>query len=90
MPQEDFKAFVRPMRLQAILSGSYLLIAIPPNRRIAERARNFRANLACAIEQQNYKFAGLTPYPARQAEPAQCATEDRRDSADLTLALGAR
>jgi|HubBroStandDraft_5_1064220.scaffolds.fasta_scaffold101482_2 hypothetical protein len=63
MRREDFQAFVRPMYLLAALGGRHLLIAIPPNRRVIERARNFRENLAAMIRQQGYEFAGFAPYP---------------------------
>jgi hypothetical protein len=64
MRPEDFRAFVNPMRLLAVLSGSHLLIALPHNRRVMERARNFRPNLAAFIQQQGYELAGLAPYPS--------------------------
>ncbi|HKW17062.1 MAG TPA: hypothetical protein VJO35_06095 [Terriglobales bacterium] len=64
MRHEDFQAFVRPMYLVAVLSGRFFLIAIPPNRRVMDRARNFRANLAAFIEREGYGFAGFTPYPS--------------------------
>lgn len=64
MRQEDFQAFVRPMYLIGLLSGKFLLIALPPSRRVVERARNFRENLRAAIAEQGYDFAGFTPYPS--------------------------
>lgn len=64
MPPEDFHHFVRPMYLIGVLSKSFLLIALPPNQRIVERARNFQPNLRAAIQQQGYDFAGFTPYPS--------------------------
>jgi hypothetical protein len=64
MRPEDFHSFIRPMYLMAVLSGSSMLLSLPPNKRLAERARNFRPNLVAAIEQQNYHFAGICRYPS--------------------------
>jgi hypothetical protein len=63
MRYEDFQAFVRPMRLLGVLSGRCFLIALPPNGRIVERARNFRPNLQRVLRQQGYDLAGFTRYP---------------------------
>jgi hypothetical protein len=63
MRREDFQGFVRPMYLVAVLSQSFLLLAVPPNNRLVERARNFRPNLEAAISKQNYRLAGICPYP---------------------------
>jgi hypothetical protein len=63
MPHEDFQAVVRPMYLAGVLSGRFFIVSIPPNRRLLDRARNFRDNLAAAIECQGYYFAGFTRYP---------------------------
>lgn len=64
MRPEDYRAFIRPMYLVAVLSQSFLLVAVPPNRRIVERARNFRHNLSHAIARQGYRLAGFAAYPA--------------------------
>ena len=64
MRPEDFNSFIRPMYLLAVLSGSFMLLALPPNKRLAERARNFRPNLEAAIQKQNYHLAGFSRYPA--------------------------
>lgn len=52
------------MYLVALLSGRFFLIALPPNRRVIERARNFQSNLAAFIEREGYGFAGFTAYPS--------------------------
>jgi hypothetical protein len=64
MHREDFQSFVRPMYLVAVLSDACLLLTLPPNNRLFERARNFRPNLRAAIEEQNYHFAGIARYPS--------------------------
>jgi hypothetical protein len=64
MPREDFHSFVRPMYLVAVLSESFMLLALPPNKRLFERARAFRGNIEAAIGQQNYHFAGIARYPS--------------------------
>lgn len=63
MQRQDFQSFVRPMYLVAVLSGKFFLIALPPNRRVIERAYNFRGNLSRFIEREGYGFAGFTAYP---------------------------
>jgi hypothetical protein len=63
MRREDFQSFIRPMYLGAVLSRCCMLLTLPPNKRLFERARNFRPNLVAAIEQQNYHFAGIARYP---------------------------
>jgi hypothetical protein len=64
MRREDFQSFVRPMYLVAVLSNSFMLLALPPNHRLFERARNFRPNIAAAIARQNYHLAGIARYPS--------------------------
>ena len=64
MRREDFQAFVRPMYLLAVLGGHYLLLSLPPNRRVVERARNFRLNLTAHIRAEGYELAGFTAYPS--------------------------
>lgn len=64
MRREDFQSFVRPMYLLAVLSGCGMLLSLPPNKRLVERAWNFRPNLGLAIGKQNYRFAGLCRYPS--------------------------
>jgi hypothetical protein len=63
MRREDFQAFVRPMYLTALFDRCFLLLAMPPNQRLFQRAWNFRPNLATAIELQNYHLAGIARYP---------------------------
>jgi len=65
------------MYLIGVLSEKFLLIAIPPNRRVAERARNFRSNLRAAIQQQGYEFAGFTSYPSDDVLMRMRETENR-------------
>lgn len=67
MPRQDFHSLVGPMRLVTVLPGGGMLLALPPNKRLAERARNFRPNLAAAIENQNYHLAGFSLYPSDDA-----------------------
>lgn len=64
MHPEDFRAFVRPMYLVGLLSERFLLIALPPNRRVVERARRFRPNLRAVLADQGYELAGFTAYPS--------------------------
>src|SRR5580704_5467104 len=64
MRREDFQSFVRPMYLIALFPGACLLLAMPPNRRLFQRAWNFRPNLKAAIANQNYHFAGIARYPS--------------------------
>lgn len=69
MRPEDYRAFVRPMYLIAVLSNHHMLIAVPPNRRVVERARNFRMNLSHAISLEGYTFAGFAAYPDDETLP---------------------
>ena len=64
MRREDFQSFVRPLYLIAVLSGSFMLLAMPPNKRLFERAHNFRHNLSAALAKQNYRLAGICAYPS--------------------------
>ena len=64
MRREDFQAFIRPVYLLSVFSPRFLLLAIPPNRRIVERLRNFRHNLNLALAEQGYGLAGFTSYPS--------------------------
>lgn len=75
MQRDDFQSFVRPMYLVAVLSGKFFLIAIPPNKRVIERAYNFRDNLARFIEREGYRFAGFTAYPGDDQLAAQWNSE---------------
>ena len=52
------------MYLLAVLSECFMLLSLPPNRRVCERAYAFRANLAAAIAHENYRLAGLVAYPS--------------------------
>lgn len=83
MRREDFQSFVRPMYLLAVLSGNHLLIALPPNRRVVERARNFRLNLRHAIEQQGYALAGFTAYPQDWELPILCDHDSFKPFIDI-------
>ena len=64
MRREDYQSLVRPMYLVAVLPPCCFLLALPPNTRLYERARNFRPNLRAAIQKQNYDLAGLCRYPS--------------------------
>jgi hypothetical protein len=64
MRREDFQSFVRPMYLIAVLGPYCFLLAMPPNKRLYERARHFRPNLRAAILKQNYDLAGICRYPS--------------------------
>lgn len=64
MDPRDFQHFVRPMYLLVPLSGFCLLLALPRNKRIVERARRFRRQIAAAIQAEGYHFAGFTAYPS--------------------------
>lgn len=65
MDPRDFDHFVRPMLLLTVLSGSYLLLSLPPNKRIAERARNFAKHgpLLRYLQERGFGLAGFTAYP---------------------------
>jgi hypothetical protein len=65
MNPRDFNHFVRPMMLLTVLSGSYMLLSLPPNHRIAERARNFAKHgpLLAYLQAQGFTLAGFTAYP---------------------------
>ena len=65
MDPRDFNHFVRPMMLFAVLSDGYMLLSLPPNKRIAERARNFAKNgpLLPYLQAQGFTLAGFTAYP---------------------------
>lgn len=63
MCREDFQCFVRPMYLLANFSG-FLLIALPANQRVVERARNFCPNVRAALLREGYALAGFTAYPS--------------------------
>lgn len=60
---DDFDAFVRPLMLLKVLSDKYFLLALPPNRRMFERARQCVA-IRAAIRAVGYEFAGITCYPS--------------------------
>lgn len=71
MCREDFQAFVRPMYLCGLLSHRFLVLSLPPNRRVVERARNFRHNVERALAAQGYGLAGFTAYPSTEQLLAQ-------------------
>ena len=64
MRPEDFHSFVRPMYLVAVLSQSFMLLALPPNKRLFERASAFQRNIEAAILRENYHLAGFARYPS--------------------------
>lgn len=65
MEPRDFNHFVRPMMLLTVLSGCYMLLSLPPNKRIFERARNFAKHgpLLQHLQAQGFTLAGFTAYP---------------------------
>lgn len=65
MDPRDFNYFVRPMMLLTVLSGCYMLLSLPPNHRIFERAKNFAKHgpLLRHLHAQGFGLAGFTPYP---------------------------
>ena len=69
MDPRDFDHFVRPMMLLTVLSDGYLLLSLPPNKRIAERARNFaqHGSLLRHLQDQGFMLAGFTPYPSGES-----------------------
>jgi len=64
MDARDFNHFVRPMYLLVPLWNFCLLLSLPPNQRIVERARCYRKKIAAAIKAEGYHFAGFTSYPS--------------------------
>jgi hypothetical protein len=66
MDPRDFNHFVRPMYLLVPLSDCFLLLALPRNKRIVERARRYRAKIEEAIQVEGYHFAGFTAYPSNE------------------------
>jgi hypothetical protein len=64
MDPRDFNHFLRPMYLLVPLCGVCLLLSLPRNKRIVERARSYRGKIAAAIQAEGYQFAGFTAYPS--------------------------
>jgi hypothetical protein len=65
LPSEEWDLWVRPARLLKIVSGSCLLIAVPPNRRIMQAAKA-RAKLLNELARSlgaGYHELGITKYP---------------------------
>lgn len=75
MHPEDFNAFVRPIYLLMVLSEHYMLLSMPPNKRLVERARNFQSNIAAAIARHGYSFAGFARYPVEYEDFAAIPEE---------------
>lgn len=69
MDPRDFNHFVRPMLLLNVLSGFFMLLALPPNARMFERARNFAKHgpLLPELQARGFTLAGFTAYPTSEA-----------------------
>ena len=62
LPLEEFKLWVRPAYLLKVMPGNSLLIALPPNSRIAEQARARLPALRELAQSMGYAV-NLTRYP---------------------------
>lgn len=61
--RDEWLLCVRPALLLNVLSGKYLLIALPPSRQIYQAAQKQKEKFRCAIHGHGFALAGFTIYP---------------------------
>jgi Helix-turn-helix domain len=62
MPESEWNLWVKPARLERVMSGDCLLVALPPNRRIIEAARKHKELVHRISRELGYDLAGFKCY----------------------------
>ena len=63
LPADEWKLWVRPAYLLAVMSGGVMLVALPPNGRIAEAAKARLPSLRAIVRAAGYSDVQLARYP---------------------------